>query len=332
MKILMVTCSDASGLIYGVNRAIKQLALTIQHRGHTVVTINATEWEPNHQRAYQRFIKIGLMLCKLLRLSSEPILRLATCWVQATRTAQRVDGENFSHVWFHDPFSAFFFRLRHPNLATRKLCWGVFEHGLGSCSQTELQEGILINSRWMRLGLRMEAWCLNRAHFVFSSSYAALNLLTRDLGYTQPKSNWHALGFGCPMLTFSTRESARNLLGWSNSKFYVLVMGRTSIIKRIDIAIDACILAQDQIPGLQLVIVGGALASPMLIGKAKELHQAPICTVTDNPALYYSAVDVYLSACAVESFGLANLEALCAGIPLLLAAGGGGVEVIQSGG
>jgi glycosyltransferase involved in cell wall biosynthesis len=46
----------------------------------------------------------------------------------------------------------------------------------------------------------------------------------------------------------------------------------------------------------------------------------------------YHAADVYMSASSTESFGLANLEALCAGLPAICSAVGGVPEVVGDGG
>ncbi len=53
---------------------------------------------------------------------------------------------------------------------------------------------------------------------------------------------------------------------------------------------------------------------------------------TDDVAPYFHAADVYMSASSTESFGLANLEALCAGVPAICSAVGGVPEVVGDGG
>src|SRR3569832_1007643 len=49
---------------------------------------------------------------------------------------------------------------------------------------------------------------------------------------------------------------------------------------------------------------------------------------TDDVAPYFHAADIYVSASSTESFGLANLEALCAGLPSICSAVGGVPEVM----
>jgi glycosyltransferase involved in cell wall biosynthesis len=45
----------------------------------------------------------------------------------------------------------------------------------------------------------------------------------------------------------------------------------------------------------------------------------------------YHAADIYISASSTESFGMANLEALCAGLPSICSAVGGVPEVVGDG-
>jgi len=60
---------------------------------------------------------------------------------------------------------------------------------------------------------------------------------------------------------------------------------------------------------------------------AREIQFA----VTADIGLYLSAADLYVSASASESFGLANLEALAAGIAAVCTAVGGVPEVVGGG-
>jgi glycosyltransferase involved in cell wall biosynthesis len=52
---------------------------------------------------------------------------------------------------------------------------------------------------------------------------------------------------------------------------------------------------------------------------------------THDIAPFFHAADIYLSASNTESFGMANLEALCAGVPAICSAVGGVPEVVGDG-
>ncbi|OQW95021.1 MAG: hypothetical protein BWK79_03810, partial [Beggiatoa sp. IS2] len=53
--------------------------------------------------------------------------------------------------------------------------------------------------------------------------------------------------------------------------------------------------------------------------------------VSDDMGWYYSAADIYVSTSITEAFGLANLEALIMGLPVICTAVGGVPEVVGSG-
>jgi glycosyltransferase involved in cell wall biosynthesis len=81
------------------------------------------------------------------------------------------------------------------------------------------------------------------------------------------------------------------------------------------------------------VILGGGDDAPLL-QQAQSLgfaSQLTLCLAEDvQPWLH--AADLYVSASSSESFGMANLEALCAGLPCLCSAVGGVPEVVGDGG
>jgi len=62
------------------------------------------------------------------------------------------------------------------------------------------------------------------------------------------------------------------------------------------------------------------------LGFADKLQFA----VTDDVGPYYRAADVYISSARTESFGMANLEAMVAGVPIVSTAIGGALEVLGS--
>ncbi|WP_210521118.1 glycosyltransferase family 4 protein [Hymenobacter terricola] len=50
-----------------------------------------------------------------------------------------------------------------------------------------------------------------------------------------------------------------------------------------------------------------------------------------NPAVFYHAIDVFMMASENETYGMVTLEALAAGVPVVAAATGGTVELVQHG-
>jgi len=80
---------------------------------------------------------------------------------------------------------------------------------------------------------------------------------------------------------------------------------------------------------VRLVIVGDGPRRAALNEAAGNDRRIIFCGWQQNPAPYYRACDVYVSAAPFEPFGLTILEAMAAGCRLLLTRAGGPVEFVN---
>lgn len=64
------------------------------------------------------------------------------------------------------------------------------------------------------------------------------------------------------------------------------------------------------------------------LGLTKQVHFRGFHV---NPAVFYQAIDVFMMASENETYGMVTLEALAAGVPVVAAATGGTVELVQHG-
>ena len=62
------------------------------------------------------------------------------------------------------------------------------------------------------------------------------------------------------------------------------------------------------------------------LGLSKQVHFRGF---RSNPAVFYQAIDVFVLASENETYGMVTLEALAAGVPVVAAATGGTVELVQ---
>jgi glycosyltransferase involved in cell wall biosynthesis len=86
-------------------------------------------------------------------------------------------------------------------------------------------------------------------------------------------------------------------------------------------------------PNLKLQVLGeGDEGSLIKIAEQLEFSERLSISKADDITDYYFSADIYVSASSTESFGLANLEAICAGLPCVLSSVGGVPEVAGSGG
>lgn len=124
---------------------------------------------------------------------------------------------------------------------------------------------------------------------------------------------------------------ARQSLGLTESKI-ILSVGRIEPLKGIDILIRALAQLHD-ISDTRLLIVGGELGSDPEIKRLMELASSlgvigsvtftGVVEQTELPK-YYSAADVFVMSSYYESFGLAALEAMACGTPIVASGASGG--------
>jgi len=327
MQLLIVTRERQGDFRFGLGKAVRRIAAELRSRGHSVDLISVAEWTTMDSVRHQRATHV------LQRMTApEPLASaLAERWVQARRTRKLLQKKTYTHLWFQDPWLAIAFLFLRPfNQVSRSVRWGLSEHGYGTFAHAVMLDGLVLPQIWRRLLLWLESLCLRSADFVLLPTLAVDFQLRDELKFEKTPGNWTVLGYGRPMELPMSRSQARNVLGWDEASFYALVLGRTAPVKRIDVILNACLVAQSKGVEVHLVIVGGGL-NAALRALADSLRIQPICVQVDDPSPFLAAADVYLSACAVESFGLANLEAIAAGLPSVVARGGGASEVLADG-
>jgi glycosyltransferase involved in cell wall biosynthesis len=119
-------------------------------------------------------------------------------------------------------------------------------------------------------------------------------------------------------------------------EFTVLCVCRFYPRKRLALLLRATDWLRRQIPELKLRIVGGGPEAASLLRLWRELKLEPIVTwVGDTPlrelAREYNRADVFCLPSVQEGFGIAFLEAMAAGIPIVAARAAAIPEVVRHG-
>lgn len=330
----MVTRESRSDQRYGLGRSLLPLVEELRRRGIQTDYLcqddlgqRALLWQHRLQRLFSVLFgnanaRTDFSLLFQVLLERINMGRLA---------AKLAAAQQYTHVHCHDPFIAaglrFFLRF-HPRC---RVAWGVTEHGFGCYAQAIHEDGVHMEPQTMRVIRRWEARTLLDASWVIAPTRSCLKQIAGDLKISPLPHNWHDVVHACPALNRYSREEARNRLGWDDTAAYVLTVGRIAPVKQFPLLIEAC--AQLELTkDLQLVILGegdyrSLQQQARQLGLAREIRFA----VTADIGLYLSAADLYVSASASESFGLANLEALVAGIAAVCTAVGGVPEVVGDG-
>ena len=333
-SVLMVTREMSGDRRYGLGRSLIPVVNTLTERGWRVRYLCQEDLPPAAKVTRNHWLT---RIARLPGVASRPHVqqligalaeRIQMGWFSAH--VARDDGYTTIHL--HDPWLAFGFWLAHQRLRLQGARWGVTEHGFGCYSRATHEDGLIQgpwSQRWLR---RLEAFTLRRAHWVTAPTQLALDQLARDLALPFNPQHWHTISHAAPVMADMGREAACRELDWAPQDLHVLGVGRLVPLKRFDILVAACASIADRYPQVHLHLLGEGdrgglqqLADSM--GFGSRIHFAMV----DDVKPYYAAADVYVSTSVTESFGLANFEALMAGLPCICTAVGGVPEVMGCG-
>lgn len=333
-SLLMVTREHQADRRYGLGKSLQPIVEGLREAGWRVSYL-CMEDMPGRQREnlHRRvgrlqalpFIRKHPHRCNLVAAWGE---RLAMGWLAADVAYRR----RCSHVHLHDPWIAAGFMCGRILKGLWSARWGVTEHGLGCYSRATHEDGLLQGERMQRLLKWIEAMVLRRSDWVVCPTLAAMQQLGRDLNQVQLPDHWHVIPHPRPYVPRIARAEARAWLGLDPEATYVLGVGRLVPLKRFHLLVEACARLTEQFPRLNLLLLGDGDRDSLRnhaesLGFAKRLR----LEVSDDITPWLRAADIYASTSASESFGLANLEALAAGLPAICTAAGGVVEVVGTG-
>jgi glycosyltransferase involved in cell wall biosynthesis len=334
MKILMVTRETQKDKRYGLGRSLEPLIAEFRRRGFMVNYIcqdnlgtRALLWQRKLHRLFASVFSRYTTNTDFAALSYGVLERLNMGRVAAKLAARH----KHTHIHCHDPIIAAGFSFFSRFYPGHKMRWGVTEHGFGCYAQAIHEDGIRLSSRAMRCMRYWEARTLCSADWVVSPTRSAIEQVAHDLDISPIPATWHHIYHARPTINRYGYDEARQLLNWKNDVFYVLGVGRIAPVKQFPMLIKACAGLTKQ-SSYQLVILGeGDHDTLREMGKQLGLVREILFTTTEDIGLYLSAADLYVSTSASESFGLANLEAMVAGITLICTAVGGVPEIVGDG-
>ncbi len=328
MRILHVTREVASDRRFGIGRSLSPVVEALQAAGHIVRYLTQEDQGPR-AREWQR--RWTLRLAPLAQRWLGPAGgTLAAIWIERLNmgrlAAKVVANSPVDVVHLHDPWTAWGFRLARLVHRGAPCRWGLTEHGFGAYTDAIREEGVPFSARLLRLHRRLEARILRAAQWVICPSAAAVAQLARDLGLPAAPAHWHGVPHARPQLALPARDAARAALGWAGEACQVLAVGRLNPVKRFEALVQACLRLQRPV---RLTILGEGDPAPLqrLVDEAAAPQLALQVAVVDDVAPYLSGADLYVSTALNESFGMANLEALVAGLPAICTAVGSVPEV-----
>ncbi len=334
MRILFVTRETEPERRYGLGRSLLPLVNELEKRGHQTRYLCQSDLSERSLHVLHRVYLLFFWLFGGRK--NKRYADLSWCVMERMnmgRLAARVAArDGYTHVHFHDPVIAAGYLLFLFGRLGGKSQWGLTEHGYGSYMEAIHKDGIVFGQIAMRWAKKFEARVLRAASWVVTPTKAALGKLAEDLGFTPVPESWRAIYHAKPQLKHYNKTEAKQRLGWDITHVYIISVGRLAPVKQFPLLIEACAKLQGRYNDVRLVFVGeGDRVALQNYASTMRLQAEIIFTSTDDIGLYLSAADIYVSVSASESFGIANLEAMVAGIPVVCTAVGGVPEVVGDG-
>lgn len=171
--------------------------------------------------------------------------------------------------------------------------------------------------------------------------------LAREVAYRTrfDMAKLHVVPLGLPLEQFAppthTAAEAREVLGLPATGHLLGILGRFDEGKGQDFVIEVLHhLRQLMSSDVQLVIMGEPtrnegdaylLQLERQVARLGLQRQVHFRGFRANPDVFYQAIDVFVLASENETYGMVTLEALASGVPVVAAATGGTVELVQHG-
>lgn len=208
----------------------------------------------------------------------------------------------------------------------------------------------LVYQQHMQLGRPKRDWLHTRRYQALAAWLTPLPWLARQVReFTRlDPARLHLVPLGIELQQFSAPElspaAARQQLELPAAAQLLGLIGRFDEGKGQLFVVEAFARLRQELPGqnVQLVLVGestlnqtrssayreAVLARVQALGLAEVVH---IREFTQQPEVFYRAIDVFVLASSNETYGMVTIEAMAAGVPLAATAAGGSLDIIDEG-
>lgn len=162
--------------------------------------------------------------------------------------------------------------------------------------------------------------------------------------YATLPGQWHVMNPGVNVARFSTPDRAacraeiRGRYGIGESDVLLIFVGMSFGIKGLDTIIEALAKARAILPkaNFRLLVVGrGGYEEGKFRRQAQSLGVAEAVTFAgaqvDGLERYYRAADIFIMLSKFDTFGMVVLEAMAAGLPVILSPNVGAKDLVEEG-
>jgi glycosyltransferase involved in cell wall biosynthesis len=315
MHILHVTREQGNDARYGIRKSLTPVITSLIEMGHKVeimdhkmaTTVSSNKFESLAESLYLKFMRFTFG-----KNSKVGWQVLAERVIIGRKAAKYAAKNKVSHVHCHDPLLGYtydFFALLYGS--TKK--WGYTIHSYGRF--VKLREGISTNKKSISFLQRWEKKAMHKSSWVIIPTRSGLKQMMHDFQLSKTPPNWHIAKHAVTKKT-GNRSSIRSSLGVKNDDILVIAVGQLIPMKRFSLLLESVALLPFEIQPYVLILgEGQEKKSLILLAKKLNLSGRFKIKVSDKIGDYFSAADIYVSVSSTESFGMANCEAVVAGIP-----------------
>lgn len=250
--------------------------------------------------------------------------------------------EKFDLAILHHPYPAFGFFLAHLKIPALY----IFHASTAREAEVEGVRRKLIGLKFLmrpllvRLFIIMTRYVERRA-LGQSEKIAVLSDYSRQLlqeTYPQPKNKIIKLGVGIHQDIFqpaASKAEAKQRLGFPSDKPIILTVRRLTARMGLHEFLAAASLARPRFPQAKFLIIGEGPLREQLINEIGQLNLQSFVTMIGLVPLkelpwYYQAADLFvLPTAAFEGLGMATLEALACGTPVVGTPAGATPEILN---
>lgn len=331
MRILQVTRESRLDRRYGLGKSLQPLVEGLTTMGHATRYLTRDDLSAAQEARYRLLVK--MIDGSFFSGSFKGVLRALAERIQMgyfSATVAVKDG--YSHVHAHDPWIGLGVLFGAWRLKSVGVRWGITQHGHGAYARATLEDGLAQSEFVHRVLIRLERWVLSKAGWVLLPTRLSAEALLRDLSVVAMPKHWHVVSHTMPRVGERPSASPRAQFGWGDGDFVILAVGRIVPLKQFDLLVGVCASLSKFYPSIRLQILGDG-DQISLIKLAEKLGFADRLSIASGDQIgdYYFSADLYVSSSSTESFGMANLEALFAGLPCVMSSVGGVPEVVGAG-
>jgi len=315
MYILHVTREIGSDSRYGIRKSLQPVIDALQLRGHTIELFDQQVAENVPTNRLEQFLENMYLRKMKNRFGDHGLMAwhvLKERIVVGQRAAKYASQKRFTHVHCHDPLLAYSFGFFATLYGATKNV-GYTAHAFGRF--VKLRMGIETSVESLHYLQKWEDKMALKAKWVVVPTKVGFEQMRKDLNLKVIPRNWHVVSHSV-IKPNGNRLESRKSLRLSEETLLLLAVGQLNAMKRFSLLLESVALLPSELK-LHILILGEGEEKQRLYDLAIQLNLKGKLDirVTDNIGEYLYAADVYVSVSSTESFGMANCEAVLAGIP-----------------